>query len=116
MLDLIFEFLIKTKQKQTELDQIFSTSMSEIEKIISLCSLRNNDLECEQFKKFLKQHQLKQSPKSSKSISNLALSIEKLRSIIEDQRNFFNFKLNEVQNKNLFVETRINISLNLTLF
>ena len=76
--------------------------MSEIEKIISLCSSRNNDLECEQFKKFLKQHQLKQSPKSSNSISNLALSIEKLRSIIEDQRNFFNFKLNEVKSKHFF--------------
>ncbi len=78
--------------------------MIEIEKIISSCSVRTNELECEQFKKFLKQNQLKQSPKSVNSCPNLAISIEKLRSTIEDQRNFFNFKLNEVFYKFNFFE------------
>ena len=72
--------------------------MHEIEQLITLCSLRNGELDCEKFKQFLKQQQLKPKPKTAKSTvcPNLTFSVDRLRTTIEDHKNYFNFKLNEV--------------------
>ena len=75
--------------------------MQDIEQIILLCSFRNGELECEQYKQFLKKHQSKLAllNKSSKSpvCPNLAFSVERLKATVEDFRSYFNFKINEVR-------------------